>query len=131
MKKSILFAALLALAIPSLHARTWTSADGTKTFEGDLRSYNPTTGEVTVLINGRATTFQEAVLSEADRTFLKEEGAKTAGAPADDPTAALEGQKVGAQVLKAKLHRIEGERYKRAELTKTPEYYIMYFSASW
>lgn len=131
MKKSILFAALLALAIPSLHARTWTSADGSKTFEGDLRSYNPTTGEVTVLVNGRATTFQESVLSEADRTFLKEEGANPTSDSSDDPSAALEGQKVGAQVLKAKLHRLEGERYKRAEMAKAPEYYIMYFSASW
>ena len=130
MKKSILFAALLALAIPSLHARTWTSADGSKTFEGDLRSYNPASGEVTVLINGRATTFQESVLSEADRAFLKESGSNPA-ATGSDPSEALEKQKVGAQVMKAKLHRLDGERYKRAEMSKAPEYYIMYFSASW
>ena len=130
MKKSILFAALLALTIPSLHARTWTSADGSKTFEGDLRSYNPATGEVTVLINGRATTFQESVLSEADRAFLKESGSNPASS-SPDPSGALEKQKVGAQVLKAKLHRLDGERYKRADLAKAPEYYIMYFSASW
>lgn len=130
MKKTLLFAALLALAAPSLHARTWTSADGSKTFEGDLRSYNPASGEVTVLINGRATTFQEIVLSEADRAFLKESGSNPTSS-SSDPSEALEKQKVGAQVLKAKLHRLEGERYKRAELAKAPEYYIMYFSASW
>lgn len=129
MKKSILVAAIMGLALSSLSARTWTSADGSKSFDGELRSYNEATGEVTVLINGRATTFQASVLSEADRAFLKE--SKNEPAAAADPSEALAGQKVGAQVVKAKLHRLDGTRYKREEMAKTPEYYIMYFSASW
>jgi hypothetical protein len=120
--------ALLALCLP-LGARTWTSADGGRTFEGDLRTYDSATGKVTVILrNGRTLTFDQDKLSEDDIAFLKEQ---EAAANMPDPAEALEQQVVGAKVAKAKLQRLEGKRFKKAELTKAPEYYILYFSASW
>jgi hypothetical protein len=60
------------------HARTWTSADGAKTFEGELRSYDEATGKVSVtLANGKQMNFQRDKLSADDIAFLKENGTKT------------------------------------------------------
>ena len=69
-------AALAMLFIAGAQARTWTSADGTKTFEGELKSYSPATGMVGVtLANGTAMNFNQNKLSAADIAFLKEQGA--------------------------------------------------------
>ena len=71
-----LFAALLPLG---LQARVWTSADGTKTFEGELKSYDAAAGKVTVVMaNGRLATFKTSVLSADDIEWLKENGSKPA-----------------------------------------------------
>jgi len=120
--------ALVALCLP-LGARTWTSSDGGKTFDGDLRSFDSATGKVTVLLaNGRSLSFDQSKLSEADITFLKEHQAE---ANKPDPAEALKAQVVGAKVAKAKLNILDGKRFKKTELTTVPEYYILYFSASW
>lgn len=50
--------------------RTWTSADGSKTFDARLHSFNPETGIVVVIQKGRKVTFHEDKLSAADRGFL-------------------------------------------------------------
>jgi hypothetical protein len=71
----LLLAAITSLLLTGAHARTWTSADGTKTFEGELKTYDPSTGMVGVtLSNGRAMKFSQKTLSEADIAFLKEQG---------------------------------------------------------
>jgi hypothetical protein len=63
--------------LATAQARTWTSADGTKTFEGELRSYDAASGKVAVtLLNGREMTFNQDKLSEADIAFVKENGKK-------------------------------------------------------
>ncbi|MEM6915832.1 MAG: hypothetical protein AAF491_04620 [Verrucomicrobiota bacterium] len=128
MKTSILCAIFGAILTCSLQARTWTSADGSRTFEGTLRSYDTETGEVTVIVNGRPMTFTEEKLSANDVAFLKEEAEKMNQV---DPEEALASSPVGSKVVKAKLHRLEGERYSRAELEVVPEYYFLYYSASW
>lgn len=125
MKASLIAIAVLALAVSGANARTWTSADGAKTFEGDLRSYNESSGIVTVLINGRAVDFPKDKLSSEDIAFLEE--AKTTE-EASGPDTETE---VGAKIAKAKLQRLDGKRYKKAELEKNPKYYLLYFSASW
>lgn len=120
--------ALIALCLP-LGARTWTSSDGGKTFEGDLRDYDSATGKVTVLLaNGRALTFDQAKLSEDDITFLKEQEAE---ANKPDPAEELEKQVIGGKLLKSKLQRLEGDKFVKTELDTVPEYYILYFSGSW
>jgi hypothetical protein len=68
---------LVSLALlGSSHARTWTSADGKSSFEGELVAYDPGTGKVTVDRGGRTMTFNQGLLSEADIEFLKTEGVK-------------------------------------------------------
>ncbi len=67
--------AALVLSLPAAHARTWTSADGTKTFEGELLSYDEAAGAVGVTLpNGQELVFSQDKLSEADIAFLKEKG---------------------------------------------------------
>ena len=71
--KHILATGMIAgLGLGLLPARTWTSADGSKTFEGELGRYDKATGKVTVILkrNGRSTTFAIDKLSDADKSFL-------------------------------------------------------------
>ena len=82
-RKSILapLAAAFLTVGASLQARTWTSTDGSKTFEAELEAYDAESGKVTVrLLNGKSMTFLQEKLSEADITFLKENGNKVGGA---------------------------------------------------
>jgi hypothetical protein len=76
--------AILSLTALGIHARTWTSADGKSTFEGELIAYNAATGEVTVDRGGKKMTFKQQVLSAGDIEFLK--NAKAAPAPHRLPT---------------------------------------------
>jgi len=127
---------LLALTLlafgPGLTAsenRTWTSSDGERTFEGRLREYSPDSGQVTVILtNGQPLSFSEEVLSEGDRKFLAEVDAS--GGPS---MSSLESASsvVGEQLEKTRLHRLDGRRYRRAEMEKTPEFSLLYYSASW
>ena len=125
MKASLIAVAIFALSLSGASGRTWTSADGSKTFEGELRSYNATTGTVTVIVNGRALEFPESKLSAGDIAFLEESNTDETPASPDTET------EVGALVAKAKLQRLDGKRYRKAELEKNPEYYLIYYSASW
>jgi hypothetical protein len=69
---SLLLAAITSLLLTGAHARTWTSADGTNTFDGELRSYDPRIGLVTVaLANGTSMHFEQDKLSAADIAYLK------------------------------------------------------------
>ncbi|MGB1128864.1 MAG: sialate O-acetylesterase [Haloferula sp.] len=75
---SILTAAIIA----GVQARTWTSADGSKTFEGELKSYDAETGKVVVRSGVRTMQFSQDVLSEDDIAWLKENGSKAGGSSA-------------------------------------------------
>ncbi|MEC5127762.1 hypothetical protein VSU19_13430 [Verrucomicrobiales bacterium BCK34] len=125
MKASLIAIATFTLVLSGAHGRTWTSSDGSKTFEGDLRSYDEKSGVVTVVINGRSVEFPKSKLSAEDIAFLNESTMPEAAVGPDTET------EVGAKVAKAKLQRLEGKRYKKAELEKNPKYYILYYSASW
>ena len=120
------------LGIGLLPARTWTSADGTKTFEGDLKSYDKATGKVTVALpNGKTLTFGTDKLSDADKTFLAEQP-KAAAEGGEDVAEALKEQKIGSKLLKKGiLQKLDGKKFANFELTKAPQYYLVYFSASW
>lgn len=61
----------LLLAV-TVSARTWKSADGSKTFEGELVSYDKKTGTVEVNINGNPASFDQSLLSGEDIEFLKQ-----------------------------------------------------------
>ena len=137
MKKALLFLAAAALAVLPASARTWTSSDGSKTFEGDLKTYDAAGAKVTVnLSNGTTMTFPEDKLSAADRQWLKEQAqkpAETTASPAvatGDVAAQLAQQKIGSKLGKV-LSKLDGKKYHDYKLEKVPEYYIVYFSASW
>ena len=56
----ILAATAVGLFLTNAHARTWTSADGSKTFEGELQSYDAGSGTVTVTLpNGKQMNFSK------------------------------------------------------------------------
>jgi len=88
-RKTCLIGLLVGLlALAGAHARTWTSSDGSKTFEGELKSYDPATGTVGVtLANGKAMSFSQTKLSEADISFLKESSQATASTKESAPPA--------------------------------------------
>ena len=48
-----------------------------------------------------------------------------------DISAQLEKTKIGKQVAGTKLHRVDGEQFKEVAMEKAPEYYLIYFSASY
>jgi hypothetical protein len=52
-KFALLLAAIAIVILSGVHARTWTSADGAKTFDGELQPLS----------------FLQGMLSEADITF--------------------------------------------------------------
>jgi Carbohydrate esterase, sialic acid-specific acetylesterase len=80
---SFLTTALAALLICGAQARTWTSADGAKTFEGELKSYDEVSGMVVVTAkNGSNMNFKQDVLSADDIAWLKTEGKAAVAKPA-------------------------------------------------
>ncbi len=63
--------------------RTWTSADGSKTFEGELQSYDAEKGiAVVIRPNGTRTRFTQDKLSAEDIAWLKKNGNKPAAGKA-------------------------------------------------
>jgi hypothetical protein len=126
--------ALALLGFPA-QARTWTSADGLKTFEGEYKSFNQETKEVTVVRKYKKLKFAMNMLSEADREWVnsnaKEEAAKKAAASGPSVEDQLAAQTVGAKLNEKTLVRLDGKRFKKAHIEKVPEYYLLYYSASW
>lgn len=70
--KSLTISALILLILCSFiaNAREWTSADGAKTFEGQLVSYSPPSVTV-VRSDGRRITFKDNKLSDADKRYCR------------------------------------------------------------
>lgn len=125
-------AAALALA-GVCHARTWTSADGQKTFEGDYVSATDTM--VTIKRDGKNISFDLSKLSAEDQTFIKEETEKAAAdAKANDESEKLKEAAI-PKALSGNLVKLdsEGKKYEKFDLADgvIPKYYIIYFSASW
>ncbi len=72
-KSVLILASAVMLLTAGAEARTWTSADGTQTFKGKVRSYDDKTGIVKIVKpNGRVVAFKQSKLSEDDIEYLKE-----------------------------------------------------------
>jgi hypothetical protein len=128
MKKTILSILLPAfLASPGL-ARVWTSADGSKTFEGDFISCDDKT--VTVKRGFKEMTFKIELLSEADQKWAKEEQARLEAVEANREAAADFAESDFGKALK-KLSKLEGGKFVDHEITEPPKFFLLYFSASW
>ena len=137
MKKTICF--LLGTAILSLGtmtARTWTSADGTKTFKGELKSYNEETGVVKVVKGFREISFTVDKLSKADQEWLKTQTSKgkaeaEAKKKAEEAASKLDDQKIGSKIKEGVLSKLEGDAFVDYKMSTAPEYYVVYYSGSW
>jgi len=92
-------------------ARTWTSADGSKAFEGKLQSYDAANGKVRVtLANGKRMNFTQDKLSEDDIAWLKTNGGRSGGSSTE----------IGA--LPDELPNPDGEE---ADMSKPGQVYIL------
>ncbi|MCH7228712.1 sialate O-acetylesterase [Haloferula sp. A504] len=112
--------ALFVLLASSLAARTWTSADGSATFEGELKAYNPDTGALTVTrADGRDLTFNQDKLSADDIAFLKENGAVAPPAAAGSSRPSSSG---GVKELPDVLPDPDGEE---ADMSKPVQVFIL------
>ena len=134
MKTIPITALLLALATGAFaELRTWTSADdASKTFEGDLVS--AAKGSIVIKTKaGKTLTVAETKLSQADRDFVAAEQEKLAAAEKSKGAAAkLKTSPMGAG-LSGKVVKLEGKSFKKHDIfaTKAPEYYLLYWGASW
>lgn len=128
--KTLLAIGLCAgLGVGILSARTWTSADGSKTFEGEFKSYDKDTEKVTVIMrNGRSMTFDTAKLSETDQEWIQEQPGADGGGNAED-LEEFQNSELGKALKDMKI--LDGRRFAKYEYTSPPDYYILYFSASW
>lgn len=140
--------------------RLWTSADGTKAFEGDFIKFE--NGGVYVrLESGKQIQFLLSVLSQADQDFvlraqqiLDETNAEVRQAtpqvqpPPTQPTPSSQASQPEAQgVLPTKqsatvrqptfqaispfLTRFDGRAFQPVRLRQIPQYYVIYYGASW
>lgn len=74
---------VLGLPAMALEKHVFKSADETKSFEGVLTDYDAKRGTVTIRkTGGRSMTMKVALLSEADVTYVKEQGPAIAAAKA-------------------------------------------------
>jgi len=108
-----LLAGLVATGCAFAESRVWTSAsDPTKTFKGELVA--ATTDKVTVAKDGGAeSTFPLSVLSKADQEFVAANRAKLAARPVN------------------KVHKDLSANLARGSVSRSADYYILYFAASY
>jgi hypothetical protein len=117
----LLLAALSTLLLTGAQARTWTSADGAKTFEGELIAYDPASGMVGVkLPNGKEMKFSQDKLSEADIAFLKEQGKMEA--PVAKTSSAGNASNLAVKALPDVLPDPDG---KEADMSKPVQVFIL------
>lgn len=122
---------LMGLMTTVVEARDWTNRAG-RTIQADLIAVKQSAGgEVAVLrlSNGQVHEVPLAQLSDADQTFAREEGSRQS---ANKP-GAMEEKKfsVLGELLKNKLVALDGRRVAKYEMTEEPQYYALYFTASW
>ena len=113
--------------------RTWTSAEGDRTFEGDFVSLK---GEnVTIKRSNGPVTFNIDKLSADDQAFAKAAAAKAeAEAKAKEESEKLKEAEI-PKALSGKLVKLDdaAKKYEKFSLEDgiIPKYYILYYSASW
>ena len=132
MRIPTLLALLCAVSLSAATARTWTSANGDKTFEGEFVSLAK--GLLTVRkTNGRETTFKVTLLSEEDQKFAAEQAAKLARKAKEKKAAEAAANAAVPKELSGNLVKLKGKRLSKiaAEDQKMPQYYFVYFAASW
>ena len=134
MKTTILSLALAAFcAVSYAEVRKWTSADDpSKNFEGEMTAAK---GEVVTIKmkSGQVTTVPLAKLSQEDKDYVAAQAkAKEGEAAAAEAAEKLKTSEMG-KALTGKAVILDGKKLKKHDIfaTKAPEYYLLYFAASW
>ena len=109
--------------------RSWTSADGSKTFEGEFESYDEDANKVTVNKGGRSMTFSLSILSDADQAWVKEQPSVQDKAAEAEQQEAFANSDLGKSLKKMQI--VDGKRFAKYEYESPPKYFILYYSASW
>jgi hypothetical protein len=113
--------------------RTWTSADGSKTFEGDFESFDKDANKVTVTKNGRPLTFGLEIISADDQAWVKQQPSiqdLEAAAEAEAAAAAeFADSEAGKALRKTKI--LKDGKFVDFEYENPPKYFILYYSGSW
>lgn len=117
MKEKIVM--LMLAGAVSLSARTWTSADDSRQLEGEFQSFDAEKNEVVIGVEGQTVTFALDKLSKADQEFVKKQGEES------------EEVDVAAIFSNAKMHHLVDGKYEEMKFEGKPDYYLIYFSASW
>jgi len=124
MKLGIVFGlVLVCTGLSAAEMRMWTSSDGSQTVEAELFRQEGD-GVTLILRNGRSVKVPLEQLSEQDRSYVAEAGA---AAESTGPEAVVAQGKL-AKALDGKLVDEDGEA---AQIEGNPEYYLIYYSASW
>ena len=124
MKFSIIVPVLgfvLLTPVAIAEARTWTSADGSKSFEADYLSSS--SDSVRLRRKGKAIDVSFEHLSEADLSWIRDTVA--AAESLEKFTTSSFGKSL------KKLQKLKGKRFTRYQIETPPKYFILYFSASW
>jgi len=130
LKPTITISALVIAMAATSWARTWKSADGKSTFEGDFVSATDT--RVTVKRSNGNITFNLEKLSADDIAYVKDEVAKAES----NAQASAESEKLKSAAvpkgIAGKLMKLDGKRLKKAgDPEIVPKYYFLAYSASW
>lgn len=129
----------LSAAEESNLARTWTSSDGGRTFEGKVVKYDGK--QVTIARTGQAPkAFAVDIFSEDDKNWLEENKdlIQNAGTPApakksetDNMVAKQLGELTYSMNEKPGLGGNTSQLWGKNQAKKTAKYYILLYSASW
>ena len=111
-------------------ARGWTSSDGTETVHGKFKSYDEETGVVIILVGDRKRSLNIDNLSTANRDWL-ENKVKGGDAKGAANFALLDKQVIGSKIKKGVLSKLDGNYFYDFTLRNVPNYYVVYYSASW
>lgn len=133
--KTLMLTLLVAAFCGASYAgvRKWTSADdASKTFDGELTAVKG--DNVTIKMkNGRSVTFAASKLSQEDRDFISAQEKEKAEAASASEAATKVKDSPMAKALAGNTVMLEGKRLKKHDVlaTKAPQYYLLYFGASW
>ena len=116
------------IIMENIHARTWTSSNGVTTFEGEYVS--STTRSLIFIQKGKKETIRISRLSQADKSWIDQERRKDAAPPKRVSYRSLRDQKVGKKLIN-QTFRVKNNQFVTENIRKVPQYYYLYFSASW
>ncbi|GEM_PF-6640190 len=123
------FATLAALIMASVtQARTWTSSNNVTTFEAEYVS--STERSLVFIHRGKKETIRISRLCAADQTWIAKERQRDANPPKKISYQSLRKQKVGKKLIN-QTFRVKNKQFVTENIRKVPQYYLLYFAASW